>query len=52
MFNCLWRKLSIVWGGVCSTARTDLHVFPTSTVYVIDILKQYVVPFAQFHSPA
>jgi hypothetical protein len=42
----------MVWGGVCSTARTDLHVFPrgttNSTVYVIDILEQYVVPFAPF----
>jgi hypothetical protein len=40
----------MVWGGVCSTARTDLHVFSretmNSTVYVTDILEQYVVPFA------
>jgi hypothetical protein len=39
----------MVWGGVCSTARTDLHVFPkgtmNSTLYVTDILEQYVVPF-------
>jgi hypothetical protein len=39
-------------GGVCSTARSDLHVFPrgtmNSTVYVTDILEQYVVPFAPF----
>jgi hypothetical protein len=42
----------MVWGGVCSMARTDLHVFPrgtmNSTVYVTDILEQYVVPFAPF----
>jgi hypothetical protein len=42
----------MVWGGVCSTARTDLHVFArgtmNSTVYVTDILEQYVVPFAPF----
>jgi hypothetical protein len=42
----------MVWGGVCSTARIDLHVFPrgttNSTVYVIDILEKYVVPFAPF----
>jgi hypothetical protein len=42
----------VVWGGVCSTARTDLYVFPrgttNSTVYVTDILEQYVVPFAPF----
>jgi hypothetical protein len=43
-----------LWFGVvlCSTARTDLHVFPrgtmNSTVYVTDILEQYVVPFAPF----
>jgi hypothetical protein len=37
----------MVWGGVCSTARTCLHVFPrvstNSTVYVTDILDQYVI---------
>jgi hypothetical protein len=42
----------MVWGGVCSTARTDLHVFPrgtmNSTVYVTDILEQYMVPLALF----
>jgi hypothetical protein len=42
----------MIWGGLCSTARTDLHVFPrgtmNSTVYVTDILEQYVVPFAPF----
>jgi hypothetical protein len=41
----------MVWDGVCSTARTDLHVFPrgtmNSTVYVTDILEQYVVPFVE-----
>jgi hypothetical protein len=42
----------MVWRGVYSTARTDLHVFPRETmnsiVYVTDILEQYVVPFAPF----
>jgi hypothetical protein len=42
----------MVWDGVCSTACTDLHVFPkgtmNSTVYVTDILEQYVVPFTPF----
>jgi hypothetical protein len=42
----------MVWDGVRSTARTDLHVFPRGTmnrtVYVTDILEQYVVPFALF----
>jgi hypothetical protein len=22
----------MVWGGVCSTARTDLHIFPRGTI--------------------
>jgi hypothetical protein len=30
----------MVWGGVCSTTRTDLHVFPrgtmNTTLYVTD----------------
>jgi hypothetical protein len=43
--------LGWVW-DVCSTACTDLHVFPrgtmNSTVYVTDILEQYVVPFTSF----
>jgi hypothetical protein len=43
--------LGWVW-DVCSTACTDLHVFPrgtmNSTVYVTDILQQYVVPFTPF----
>jgi hypothetical protein len=44
----------MVWGGVCSTALTDLHVFArgtkNSTVYLTDILKQYqMVP--QYHLP-
>jgi hypothetical protein len=38
----------MVWGGVCSTARTDLHIFSKGTIYVTDILEQYVVPFAPF----
>jgi hypothetical protein len=42
----------MIWDGVCSTARTDLHVFLRGTingiVYVTDILEQYVVPFAPF----
>jgi hypothetical protein len=38
----------MVWGGVCSTARTDLHIFSKGTIYVTDILEQYGVPFAPF----
>jgi hypothetical protein len=38
----------MVWGGVCSTARTDLQVFPrgimNSIVHVTDILEQFA-PF-------
>jgi hypothetical protein len=34
----------MVWDGVCSTARTDLHVFLRATMngrgYVTDILQQ------------
>jgi hypothetical protein len=35
-----------VWGGVCPTARTDLHACfsQMDTVYVTDILEQYIVP--------
>lgn len=42
----------MVWGGVSSTARTDLHIFLRGTlnsrIYVTDILEQYVVRFALF----
>jgi hypothetical protein len=42
----------MVWGSVCSTGRAGWPVFPrgtmNSTVYVTDILEQYVVPFATF----
>jgi hypothetical protein len=36
----------MVWSGVCPTARTDLHACfsQMDTVYVTDILEQYVVP--------
>jgi transposase len=39
-----------VWGGICSEAKTELHVFDRGAVnahvYITNILTDYVTPFA------